>query len=183
MTANNGDITHTDLEAFIALGSPIPIDATTTLDEDAADAICDSINGEVNLLLDRLGISTPVSASSSPNSCEWLKLTKQLGATSLYLDGLTAQNSEDENERANRYWERYTARLQELWSSGGEILADADTVTDPAPSRVPVVVSASTSASRKRHLRFPQRAAADQYDDELAISRTGAGWRSAIRGW
>lgn len=178
--ANNGDITYIDIEAFLALGQEFPVTSNTTLTQDDVNAICDNINAEVNLVLTRLGFAMPVTA---PNSIEWLELTKKFGAASLVIDGIGAQNSEEENNRASRFWSRFTDRLKTLVEGGGQILTDATVETDPMPSRVPTVYGQRVSSRRKRYLRFPQRAAADQYDDETAISRTNASWKSSIRGW
>jgi len=178
--ANNGDITYIDIEAFLALGHDFPETSTTTLTQSDVDEICTNINADVNLILERLGFELPVTGT---NSVEWLELTKKFGAASLVIDSLGAQNSEEENTRATRFWTRYTQRLDDLISSGGEILTDAPVQTDPMPSRVPTVYGQRVSSRRKRYLRFPQRAAADQYDDENAVRSTRAGWKSSIRGW
>lgn len=178
--ADNGNITYVDIESFLATGQSFPVTSDTTFSQSDVNDICDNINAEVNLVLERLGFEMPVTAA---NSVEWLELTKKFGAASLVIDGLGAQNSEEENTRATRFWERFSDRLNDLMNSGGEILTDATVQTDPMPSRVPTVYGQRVGARRKRYLRFPQRAAADQYDDEAAATQTYAGWKSAIRGW
>jgi len=178
--ADNGNITVTEIESFIEFGASFPESSDTTLTQSDVNDICDGINAEVNLILSRLGFEMPVTAA---NSVEWLELTKKFGAGSLVIDGLGGQSSEEENTRADRYWNRYMERIQELLNSGGAILDDAELQTDPLPSRVPVAYSERLSRSRKRRLRFPQRAAADQYEDESAVAATRAPWTGAIGGW
>lgn len=178
--ADNGNITVTEIESFLEFGASFPESSDTTLTQTDVNNICDGINAEVNLILDRLGFELPVTAT---NSVEWLELTKKFGAGSLVIDGLGAQSSEEENTRAQRYWDRYMERIQDLINSGGAILADAVLQDDPRPSMVPVVYGQRVGARRKRYLRFPQRAAADQYDDEAAIANTRAPWTGAIGGW
>jgi hypothetical protein len=174
----NGDIAHADVEAFIKMGQPFPSSSETTMTETEADSICNEINADVNLILKRLAFSMPISDS---DSLEWIKFTKLNGASAIILDGLLAQDSEEGNTRAQRYWDRYMARLNKLVESGGEIL-QADRETDPQPNRIPTIVGEWDSSQRKRFLRFPQRAAADHHDNDSEIASTGAGWKSAIRG-
>jgi len=174
----NGDIAHADVEGFLKLGAPFPASSDTTMTETEADAICDEINADVNLVLKRLGFALPI---SDADSLQWLTFTKLLGASSVILDGLLAQDSEEDNTRAQRYWDRYMDRLTKLVESGGDLL-DADMETDPQPNRVPTLVGAWSDESRKRFLRFPQRAAADQYDHESELASTSAAWKSATRG-
>lgn len=174
----NGDIAHADVEGFLKLGQNFPSASSTTMTETEADAICDEINADVNLVLKRLGFALDI---SDADSLQWLKFTKLFGASAVILDGLLAQDSEEDNTRAQRYWDRYMERLTKLVDSGGELL-DADRESDPQPNRVPTLVGEWDDEKRKRFLRFPQRAAADQYDHESAIASTRAPWKSAIRG-
>ncbi len=170
----NGDITNTDVQNFVDLGAALSVDKASDVDE-----ICVGINADVNLILVRLGFRMPI---SDTDSLGWLTLTKKLGATALSLDLLMAQDSEEENTRAERYWEKYQLRIQELLESGGDVLAGAEMQADPRPNNAPVLVGELDASQRKRFLRFPQRAAADNYDNDIAIARTRAGWRPAIRG-
>jgi hypothetical protein len=175
----NGDIAHADVEGFLKLGATFPTSSDTAMTETDADSICNEINADVNLLLKQLGFSLPI---SDADSLQWLTFTKLNGAASIILDGIMAQDTEEENTRAQRYWERYMARLTKLVDSGGEIL-QAERDSDPQPNRVPIVVGEWDNQQRKRFLRFPQRAAADQYDDTSEVASTGASWKSAIRGF
>lgn len=168
----NGDIANTDILVFLELGS------LGTGKDTEIDTLCNEINSEVNLVLKNLGIALPVSDADSLN---WLKLTKTFGAGSLTLEKFAAQDTEEENSRAQRLWERYRERLGELISSGGNIL-EADFQTDPIPNTLPTLVGEFDPNLRKRFLRFPQRVAADQYTDERELTRTRAGWKRAIRG-
>lgn len=143
-----------------------------------ADALCNEINAEVNLWLKRLGFSLPIMDS---DSLTWLQLTKTLGASAYVLDGLMASDAEQDNTRASRLWDQYEKRLQILRDTGGEILG-AERQTSPRPCNVPILVGEYDDSQRKRFLRFPQRAAADQYDDEREIADTDADWAAAIRG-
>jgi hypothetical protein len=174
----NGDVDHADIEAFLTLGEPFPADSDTTMTEADADAICDDINAEINLILKRLGFQMPI---TDTDSLTWLSLTKKFGAGALVLDGLMAQSTQEENTRAQRYWDRYETRRMQLAESGGEIL-DAAMETNPQPNRMPVLVGEHSDEGRKRYLRFPQRAAADHYDNDAEIAATGASWTNAIRG-
>lgn len=164
--ADNGDITHTDIEAFLKLGSTFPATSNTTLTEDDVDALCTSINSEVNLILADLGFALPVTTTQS---VAWLKMVKQHGAGSLTLDGLAALSTEENNTRAQRFWDRYRSWLDQLIESGGDIL-DAPKQTDPIPSVLPVVFGQYDEAHRKRFLRFPQRARVDHLDNEEEIA-------------
>jgi len=164
--ANNGDITHTDIESFLKIGSAFPTTSNTTLTEDDVDALCTSINSEVNLILTDLGFSLPITAT---DSIQWLKMVKQHGAGSLVLDGLASQATEENNTRAQRLWDRYRSWLDQLIESGGDIL-DAPKQTDPVPSTLPVVFGQYDEAHRKRYLRFPQRARVDHLDNEEEIA-------------
>lgn len=175
----NGDIAHADIEQFIKLGRPFPATSSTGMTEDDADIICEDINAEVNLVLRRLGFSLPL---SNATNITWVSNTKKLGASSLILDGMMAQDVDEGNTRAGRYWNRYIARLTDLVNSGGDLLDPSDKQTDPRPNNAPYLAGESTEEGMKRFLRFPQRAAADQYTDELAIRESGAGWLSAIGG-
>jgi hypothetical protein len=175
----NGDITHADIEKFIEFGAAFPESSDTTLTESDVDSICDGINAEVNLVLKRLGFELP---SADPDSIQWLSQTKLFGATSLTLDGLAAQNTEEENQRAERYWEKYQQRIQELIESGGDVI-DAPKEDDPHPSNVPVVTGEFDNELMKRHLRFPQRAAADMFTRNEAIKKARTTWSRAIKGW
>lgn len=176
----NGDITHEDVEEFIILGRPFPAASATGMDEKSADSICDEINAEVNLALWRLGFSNPLASADNIN---WAKNTKKFGASSLILDGMLAQDTEEGNTRARRYWDRYLARLTQLINSGGDILDGTDKQTDPRPTNTPLLVGDGTGDGDKRYLRFPQRAAADQFTDEKATRESGAGWKGAIGGF
>lgn len=168
----NGDIDNSDVQAFVEL-------ATLATGRDTEiDDICTSINSDVNLILKNLGISLPVTDSDSVG---WLKLTKQFGAASLTMELLAGQDTEEENTRAQRFWDRYQARLMELINSGGQNL-EADFQTDPVPLSIPQPLSQFDSEVRKRFLRFPQRAAADQFTDQKQIARTRADWKKAIGG-
>lgn len=174
----NGDIAHADIESFISLGADFPASSDTSLTETEVDTMCSEINSDVNLILKRLGFSLPVTDS---DSIAWLTQTKKFGAAAIVIHGLAAQDSEEENTRADWYWDKYQERLQELIDSGGDIL-EADVQDDPRPSRVPML-STSSARNRKRFLRFPQRAAADQYTDEATIDRTRADWKRKIEGY
>ena len=174
----NGDIAHADVEGFLQLGQPFPSASDTTMTEAEADGLCDHINAEVNLVLKRLGFALPITAT---DSLQWLEMTKKFGSSALILDGLLAQDSEEDNTRATRLWNLYEKRLQQLIDSGGDLL-DAPMETDPQPNRVPVLAGEWSDESRKRFLRFRQRARADHYDNDIAISQTRASWKSAIRG-
>lgn len=168
----NGDISHEDIEQFIEIGT---LDTTQA---NAVDQICNGINSDVNLVLRRLGISLPVTDN---DSLEWLELTKKLGAASLSVDYLMGQDSEEENTRSQRYWDKYLARIRELIESGGDIL-EADFQTDPRPLNVPVSVFDSQASLEKKSMRFPQRAAAEHYEDDLVVRRSRQGYKRAIRG-
>lgn len=168
----NGDITNTDVQAFRELG---------TLSSGRAaeiDLICDNINSDVNLILRNLGIVLPVTDS---DSVLWLKFTKLLGASSMTMELLSGQSTEEENTRAQRDWDKYKERIDALINSGGEIL-EVTFSTDPIISTLPALVGVNNAEQRKRFLRFPQRAAADQYTDEATIRKTRAPWKTAIRG-
>lgn len=172
----NGDITNTDVQNFLQLnGVGLTLDSETST---KVDSLCTSINADVNLILKNLGIALPISDSDSQ---EWLKLTKEFGATSLTLELLSAQDTEEENTRAQRFWDRYQSRLADLINSGGNLL-EADFQTDPIPNTLPALVGQFDASLRKRFLRFPQHAAAVQFDNEQEIARTRAGWKQAIRG-
>lgn len=174
----NGDVTHTDVEGFLQLGYPLPETSNTTMTAGEADALCNEVNSEVNLWLKRLGFALPI---TDADSLTWLQFTKTLGASAYILEGLMAQDVEQDNTRATRLWDQYEKRLQVLRDTGGEIL-DAARQTSPRPCNVPILVGEYDDAQRKRFLRFPQRAAADQYDDEAEIADTDADWVTAIRG-
>jgi hypothetical protein len=75
------------------------------------------------------------------------------------------------------------ARLTQLVNSGGDILDGTDKQDDPRPNNSPLLVGDGSSDGEKRFLRFPQRAAADQYTDEKAIRESGANWKSATGGF
>jgi hypothetical protein len=176
----NGDIQHADVEGFIVLGRPLPTTSNTGMTEAEADGICDEINAEVNLVLKRLGFGLPLGVAEN---ILWAKGTKLFGASSLILDGMLAQDVEEGNTRAGRYWDRYLARINQLIDSNGDILDPDDISTDdPIASTSPRLVGDTSSEGQKRFLRFPQRAAADQSTDEQAIRDSGASWRSAIAG-
>lgn len=169
----NGDVENGDVQAFIELGAELSATKATEV-----DTICGLINADVNLILANLGIALPV---TDDNSVSWLKLTKLFGSTSLTLELLAGQDTEEENTRAQRYWDRYRQNIDQLLNSGGQML-EADFQTDPAPNTLPTVVGEYDASQRKRFLRFPQRAAADHHDNLRAIEKTRAGWRSAIEG-
>ncbi|MBD3260294.1 MAG: hypothetical protein GF334_01230 [Candidatus Altiarchaeales archaeon] len=177
--ADNGDITHVDIEELLELGSEFPTTSSSTLTESDVDALCDSINREVNLVLRNLGLALPI---TDADSVAWLKLTKQFGAGSIVLDGLSSQATEEENTRADRWWNRYQERLDQLINSGGDVL-ETPTETDPRPNTVPVVFGEWDDERRKRFLRFPQRAAADHFTNHQEIRDTGADWKGAIGGF
>lgn len=174
----NGDVTHAEIEAFLKVGAPFPSSSSTTLTETEADALCGEVNAEVNLALKQLGFSLPI---SDTDSLTWLKLTKTLGSAAYILDGLMAQDTQEDNTRAQRLWTMYERRLSKLFESGGEVI-QADRQADPRPTNVPIAVGEWEDQQRKRFLRFPQRAAADQYDDEVAIHDTSADWYTVVRG-
>lgn len=178
----NGDITHADVEGFINLGRDFPSTSTNpgVMIESEADSICTEISAEVNLALNRLGFSLPL---ANTNNISWARNTKLFGASAIILDGLLGQDTEEGNTRASRYWERYMARLSQLIESGGDILDGSDKQTDPRPSTMPRGVGDASGETEKRYLRFPQRAAADQYTDEANVRSIGAAWRRAIGGF
>jgi hypothetical protein len=176
----NGDITHADVEGFIKLGYKFPASSNTAMTEAEADSICDEINSEVNLALKRLGFSLPLGDADNIN---WTRATKLFGASSIILDGILGSDTEEGNTRATRYWDRFLARLSQLIDTGGAILEDSDRQTDPRPNNQPILYGKSDSEGEKRFLRFPQRAAADHYDNEESILDVGASWRTRIRGF
>lgn len=173
----NGDVTYTDVEGFIKLGRAFPETSSTTMTQDDAANICSDINAEVNLILKRLGFALPM---TDADSIRWVRLTKLNGAACYTIDGLMAQDSEEGVTRAERYCERYQARLNQLVNSGGEIL-DADKQTDPRPTSSPLLVGGDEQD--KRYLRFPQRSRADEYDNKQGIEDSGAPWVDYIRGF
>ena len=175
----NGDVTHAEVEGFLQFGNPFPSSSNSTMTETEADSRCSEVNAEVNLALKRLGFSLPI---ADTDSLTWLQMTKTLGASAYILDGLMAQDTQQDNTRAQRLWTMYERRLSQLLESGGEII-QADRTVDPMPSNVPIIVGEWDANMRKRFLRFPQRAAADQYDDETATRDTDADWSTAIRGF
>lgn len=176
----NGDITHADVEGFIKLGRAFPTTSETGMTATEADGICTEINSEVNLALNRLGFVNPLTNADNIN---WAKNTKLFGASSLILDGMLAQDTEEGNTRAKRYWDRYLARLTQLVNSGGDILDGSDKQANPRPTNTPLLVGDGTSDGDKRNLRFPQRAAADEFTDKRAVRDSGADWKDAIRGF
>jgi hypothetical protein len=178
----NGDITHADVEEFIKLGRDFPATSTNpgVMLESEADGICEEISSEVNLWLKRLGFGLPLSNSDNIN---WARNTKLFGASSLILDGIMAQDSDEGNTRAGRYWTRYLARMNSLYDSGGDILDPGDKQTDPRPQNTPYLAGEASEDGQKRYLRWAQRAAADQYTDEEAIRSSGASWKSVIGGF
>jgi len=177
----NGDITHADVEGFINLGRDFPTTSTNpgVMTEAEADSICTEISSEVNLALNRLGFGLPLSNSDNIN---WARNTKLFGASAIILDGLLGQDTEEGNTRAQRYWDRYIARLTQLMESGGDILDGSDKQTDPRPSTMPRGVGDASGDWKKRYLRFPQRAAADQFTDEREVGKISAPWKGAIAG-
>ncbi len=174
----SGDVTHAEVEGFLQLGYPFPTASDSTMTESEADACCNSINAEVNLWLKRLGFSLPI---TNTDDVTWLQFTKTLGSSAYILDGLMAQDSEQDNTRAKRLWDMYEQRLQTLRDTNGEIL-QTERDSGVRPTNLPMVVGEYSSGYGKAHMRFPQRAAADQYDDEIAINESGGDWASAIRG-
>lgn len=173
---SNGDITNTDVQDFFSLnGVSLELSSENAT---KVDGLCTSINSDTNLVLKNLGISLPISDNDSN---EWLKLTKQFGAGSLTLELLESQDTEEENTRAQRFWDRYKERLAELMASGGSLL-EADFEADPRPNTLPTLTAELSSFRAMRHLRFPQRAAADQFVDEAEIAKSRASWKQAIRG-
>lgn len=171
----NGDIDFTNIEEMVDFGDPL-----TEENRQRCNEICDHINAEVNLVLKRLGFNLPI---ASADSNQWLELTKKFGATSLVLDMLGAQNTEEENTRAQRFWDRYLMKLEELYSSGGALLDEDVSGADTVPSRVPILAGEYGDEQMKRYLRFPQRAAADQFTDERAIRQRPTTWSGAIKGF
>jgi hypothetical protein len=95
---------------------------------------------------------------------------------------LLGQDTEEGNTRGERYWNRYLARLSQLLDSGGDILDGSDKQTDPRPSTMPRSVGDASGDYKKRNLRFPQRAAADQFTDERDTADVNAPWKGAISG-
>lgn len=176
----NGDIQHADVEGFIKLGYKFPATSNTAMTEAEADSICDEINSEVNLALKQLAFSLPLGNADNIN---WARNTKLFGASSIILDGILGADTEEGNTRADRYWDRYLARIAQLFDSGGSNLEDSDRQSDPRPNTQPILYGKTTSDGEKRSLRFPQRAAADQYDDEEATRNVGASWRRSIGGF
>jgi hypothetical protein len=177
----NGDILHADVEGFINLGRDFPATSTNpgVMIEAEADSICQEISSEVNLALNRLGFGLPL---SNTNNINWARNTKLFGASAIILDGLLGQDTEEGNTRAQRYWDRYINRLSQLMDSGGDILDGEDKQTDPRPSNMPLGVGDASGDYKKRNLRFPQRAAADQYTDERETAKVNAPWKGAIAG-
>lgn len=152
----NGDITHEDLEIFLQI-SPFPAVSNSALTEDDIDEVAGEINAEVNLVLKRLGFALPI---TEDNSLKWLALTKKIGLAAWYLDNSMAQDVEEGNTRAQRYYDRYMARISSLVSSGGDLL-DAPLATDDEGATInkaPIAGSgglASVQAVRT-HLAFTQ---------------------------
>lgn len=158
----NGDIQHADVESFLSFGAAFPTAATSegVLTENEVDGICDDINSDVNLVLRRLNITLPITDSDALN---WLDLTKKWGACSIVLDSLKAQDTEEENTRSQRFWDRYMSRLEKLWESGGEILPGVS-YNDDNPTTIPTQKSSVTTA-----LRFPQLAFVTHRNNQARI--------------
>lgn len=176
----NGDILHADVEGFIKLGYKFPATSNTAMTEAEADSICVEVNSEVNLVLLQLAFSLPLGNSDNIN---WARNTKLFGASSIILDGILGHDTEEGNTRATRYWDRYLARITQLMNSGGATLDDSDRQVDPQPNNQAILYGKTDSEGEKRFLRFPQRAAADHYDNDRAIRNVGASWRRAIGGF
>jgi len=169
----NGDITHTDVEGLIqnfnATSQSNPTDTEV-------DAFCSFINIEVNLALEAAGFSLDLTHA---NNISWAKMTKLFGAGAMTLDAIYSL-VDAESERAQRWWETYERRLQQLKDDPG-ILDDSDLDTDAEPQFGPTLVGWNTSDGRKRHLLFRERAIVQQGDDEDGAALIDAGVFSRTR--
>lgn len=154
----NGDITSDDVVSSIEFG-PVSEDAHVKIDE-----ICATINGEVNMYLARVGFAE----LTDDRAIAWAKLTKSFGAISLTIEMFAGQDTDEENSRAQRLWDRYQNRLNELLSSNGMILSELGGAT--VINRLPTVPSGVRG--RQRKLRFPQAAAATHKANYDAIIGT-----------
>lgn len=151
----NGDITAAEVAQTINFG-PLTEESTAKI-----DTICDNINGEVNLYLDQVGHAI----LTNPKAISWAALTKKFGAASLAIEMFAGANTDEENSRAQRLWDRYQDRLRELLSTGGAILGDTAT---EIINRLPTVPRNSRRAGRVA--RFPQSAAIAHHVNEQKLS-------------
>ncbi len=168
----NADISHVDVEDTINLGQSLEQDSARDITQ-----LCAEINSDVNLYLTRLGFVLPI---TDTQSLDWIRLTKKYGATALALDYLMGQDSEEENTRAQRYWDRYLARIKDLLSMGIDTLPGATVQTSPRPNSAPVSVGATSNQGLMNPMRFPQRAAVEQDINDRSI-RSGKFARIASR--
>lgn len=155
----NGDVTHADVEKMI--GGTAFTSQSNPLTDTEVDSFCDFINNDVNLALQAAGFTLNLTHA---NNISWAQMTKQFGASAVTLDAIYAL-SDAESDRAQRWWEIYEKRLQQLKDDPG-ILNDSDLDTDADPQFAPTLVGYYGSDGRKRHLLFRERAAVQQGDDE-----------------
>jgi len=173
----NSDVTYTEVQSFLS-ESFGTTDAAGSLTQTEVNALANQINAEVNNILNRLGISLPVTHT---DALQWLLFTKTIGSAAYVLDSMYALSGDEDNERVKRFWNLYEARLRQLLENGASMFPGIAMQSSPKPQSMPIIYGKNTNDGLKRYLTFRQRAAADQYDNDVALGSIRANWKTALR--
>jgi len=187
--AENGDIDYAEVENILKLGQPFPETSDKLLTQADVNELCDWINADVNIILERLSFVMPI---TDEKSLDWIEHTKAIGAARWALDAIGAQNETEQRSRAEEFWNEYLRRLGLLESSGGSILpADRVPGSRGGASVMPYVptldaVGANSVLGRsylRSKMRLPQLARVQHGDNEETLrDRAPTEWLARMTG-
>ncbi len=135
-----GDYITVDNVESMVQGLVIGTDGALTTED--AEFIISLVEGEVNGVLNAMGVSTPVGSSASPQSYKFIRALVSQGVVGFIQADIHALSDDTEGSREGAFLRRYERGIDALENKGGAYLADAVSLTGDLIRNVPAALGA-----------------------------------------